>query len=321
MKMNLSDQVLEKLASAAEPLSGEQIARELFVSRNAVWKAVKQLREQGYRIEAATNRGYVLAADNRRLCAAQIAAQLENGGEVLLFDEVDSTNAVLKQMADAGAPEGLAVVALRQTAGRGRRGRSFLSPEGGIYFSLLLRPAFAPQLALYATAAAAVAVCRAIEQSGGAQCRIKWVNDVYMADKKVCGILTEGAFDAETEGLRYAVVGIGINLTEPPGGFAPEIADRAAAVFGRQTVFAAQTASLAARVINTFWQFYTDIEQKGFLAEYRARSWLDGKTVTYERGGTAHSGMVLGIDEQARLLVRENGVTTALSAGDVSVRY
>ena len=148
---------------------------------------------------------------------------------------------------------------------------------------------------------------------------IKWVNDVYINDKKVCGILTEGAFDAETAGLRYAVVGIGINLTEPQGGFPPEIADRAAAVFGEKRLGSEQTARITADVVNIFMDFYRSLEKKEFMEEYRARSWLNGKTVAYSRNGVSESGVVREIDGDARLIIESGGEITALSAGEVTI--
>lgn len=317
--MNIGDKILERLSEASAPISGEQLAAELSVSRSAVWKGVNSLREQGFKIDAANNRGYILSPKNRRLCAAQINSKL-NCRRALVFDEVNSTNAIIKEMAEQGAPEGTLAVAWRQTAGRGRLGRSFSSPEGGLYFSLLLRPEFAPELALLATSAAAVAVCRALEKNSESKCMIKWVNDVYINDKKVCGILTEGAFDAETAGLRYAVLGIGINITEPKGGFDSEIADRAAAVFGKRQVYSEQLAAVTADTVNCFMDFYRSLESKEFMEEYRSRSWLNGKPVTYEKNGTAYSGTAVEIDPDGRLLIEQNGETTALAAGDVSVK-
>lgn len=316
--MELYEKVLEKIAVSRKPLSGEELAAQLGVSRNAVWKSVNLLRKSGYKINAAQNRGYMLAPDNVKLCAAQFNSRL-NGCNAIVFDRVDSTNAILKEMAEQSAPEGLVAAALSQTAGRGRLGRSFCSPDGGIYFSILLRPEFAPELTMLATAAAAVAVCRALENNGSGHCMIKWVNDVYINGKKVCGILTEGAFDAETAGLRYAVVGIGINLTEPQGGFPPEIADRAAAVFGEKRLGSEQTARITADVVNVFMDFYRSLEKKEFMEEYRARSWLNGKTVTYSRNGVSESGTVREIDGDARLIIESGGEITALSAGEVTI--
>lgn len=317
--MSLCDELLKKLALSDKPISGERLAGELGVSRNAVWKAVNSLRGQGYSISAATNSGYILASDNQRLCAELLNSRLK-GCRAIVLDEVGSTNAVIKEMAEQGAPEGTLAFARKQYSGRGRLGRSFLSPEGGLYFSLLLRPRFSPELAVLATAAAAVAVCRGLEKNGSETCKIKWVNDVYIKDRKVCGILTEGAFDAESTGLKYAVVGIGINITEPESGFAPEIADRAAAVFGKATVSAEKLADIAAAVINELMELYSELEAKSFMEEYRSRSWLRGRRVFYEKNGEKCSGTVLDIDENARLLLESDGRVTALSAGEVSVK-
>lgn len=317
--MELCEKVLEKIAASGAPISGAELAKELNVSRNAVWKAVNLLRTRGYKISASTNSGYMLSPDNVKLCAAQLNSRLK-GCHAAVFDTVDSTNAVLKAMAEQSAPEGTVIAALSQTAGRGRLGRSFCSPDGGIYFSVLLRPALAAELTLLITAAAAVAVCNALENAGSERCMIKWVNDIYIGERKVCGILTEGAFDAETAGLRYAVVGIGINLTEPQGGFPPEIADRAASVFGQKKLTSGQTADLTADVINRFMSLYRSLEKKEFIEEYRERSWLNGKTVSYIQNGELKSGKVIEIDDNARLIIESGGKAAALSAGEVQLR-
>lgn len=214
-------------------VSGAQLARELGVTRNSVWKAVNALRREGYHIDATTNRGYALSHEDDLLSASGIRRFLP--ADAPLFPAVrkslDSTNAEALRRAVDGAPEGTVIVAEEQTAGRGRRGRSFFSPAGtGIYLSILVRPALAAERAHLLTCSAAVAVAEAIEACAGVDASIKWVNDVYCRGKKVAGILTEGSFDLEGGVLQHAVVGIGVNVRPPHAGFPAEIAERVGAV-------------------------------------------------------------------------------------------
>ena len=231
--MSVRDRVLEALeAHRGEYFSGEALAEELSVTRASVWKAISQLREGGVPIDAAPHRGYRLPADSDMLTPQGVARYVTLPNLHLeVREEVTSTNNVLREQALAGAPEGTVLIAQRQSAGRGRRDHSFFSPpDSGLYMSFLLRPAFSAQAALLLTTCAAVATALAIEEVTGVETQIKWVNDVFCRGKKVCGILTEGDVDLETGGMRYAVVGIGVNLYPPAGGFPPELA-QAGAVF------------------------------------------------------------------------------------------
>ncbi len=234
------------------------------------------------------------------------------------YDCVDSTNRLAKERAEQGAPEGLCIISNAQTAGRGRLGRSFSSPaDTGLYMSLVLRPLLPAQKVLSVTTAAAVAVCRAIERVSDRKAQIKWVNDVYCDGKKVCGILTEAGFQGDK--LRYAVLGIGINVCDPVGGFPDEIADIAASVFGKG---AGDRDALAKAVLDAFCEEYAHLAQERYVAEYRARSCLVGKPVTVKAPDGDREATALGVDEQCRLLVRyTNGGEDALSSGDVSIRF
>ena len=194
--MTTREQLLELLEnSRGTYFSGEEIARILRVSRAAVWKAVKALRQEGYAIDAVTNKGYCLSPETDILSAQGVGKYLKGEYrelEVQVLPTVPSTNALVRERANQGCPEGLTVIANTQTAGRGRMGRSFFSPpETGLYLSLLLRPTrYEPRQAVRLTAVAAVAMCEAIEAVSGREAGIKWVNDVYVQGKKVCGILT-----------------------------------------------------------------------------------------------------------------------------------
>ncbi len=322
-KMRVQDAVLQKLEEKqGEFLSGESLAASLGVSRNAIWKGVKGLRALGYDIEAVTGRGYALGREADVLTAESVARRLMTPFPVRVEvrREVSSTNDVLKAEAERGAPEGTVLIAEEQTAGKGRLGRRFLSPPGtGLYLSILLRPQFSAEQSLFITTAAAVAVAQAIEEVADVEAKIKWVNDVYIGGKKVCGILTEASVDFESGGLHWAVLGIGINIAGPEGGFPAELRETAGALFPGKCP-ASVRSRLAAAVIRRFFEWYERLEDAPFLEEYRRRSFLDGKWVAFTLGSEQFSGVVQGIDEKARLVVRlDTGETQAFSAGEVSM--
>lgn len=243
-------------------------------------------------------------------------------------DTVTSTNTVLKEMAESGAAEGTVVAAKMQTAGKGRLGRSFFSPDSGsIYMSILVRPRFDPDKATLLTTAAAVAVAFAVEEVTGKEAGIKWVNDIYFNDKKVCGILTEGQINPESGALEYAIVGIGINLYDPEGGFPAELPN-AGSVFGRVNADDAIRQRVIDKVLEVFDRYYAQLPFPAFLSEYKNRSFLIGKRVLVhkniklhpEKDNEAIPAIVLDVDEKLRLVVRyDDGKTEGLSTGEVSV--
>ena len=189
--MTVKSRLLELLEQhKGETLSGEDIGRELSCTRAAVWKAVNSLRQEGYPIEAGPNKGYMLARESNLISAEGIRLFLEHPqGEVRIFDEISSTNLEARQMAVSGqAGHGSFVVAMEQTAGRGRRGREFYSPKGsGIYLSVILEPQGTLEGSLLITTAAATAVYKAVKEVCGIELGIKWVNDLYKENRKVCG--------------------------------------------------------------------------------------------------------------------------------------
>ena len=304
--------------------SGEEIARTLQVSRAAVWKAVKALREDGYTIDAATNKGYRLSPDSDILSPQGIRRFLKpeyRNLNLTVLPTAPSTNALVREKANQGCPEGCVIVACEQTAGRGRYGRQFFSPaDTGVYLSLLLRPtAYSPQQATCLTAAAAAAMCQAIEAVTGQQPGIKWVNDIFLRGKKVCGILTEAAVGLETGSLDYMVLGVGVNLYPPAEGFPAEIQSIAGSVLERSCPEAKNR--LVGEFLNRFWYFYTHPECRAYLEDYRSRSLAIGQNVTVLSAGRAVSAYAYGIDDDFRLLVRyENGDTEALSYGEIRIQ-
>ena len=304
--------------------SGEEIARTLQVSRAAVWKAVSALREDGYTIDAATNKGYRLSPDSDILSPQGIRRFLKpeyRDLDLTVLPTAPSTNALVREKANQGCPEGCIIIACEQTAGRGRYGRQFFSPvDSGVYLSLLLRPtAYSPQQATCLTAAAAAAMCQAIEAVTGQQPGIKWVNDIFLHGKKVCGILTEAAVGLETGALDYMVLGAGVNLYPPVKGFPEEIQPIAGSVLERSCPEAKNR--LVGEFLNRFWDFYTHPECRTYLEDYRSRSLAIGQNVTVLSAGRAVSAYAYGIDDDFRLLVRyENGDTEALSYGEIRIQ-
>lgn len=321
--MEITCRILQILRESSQAISGESIARQLGVSRSGVWKAIKKLREDGYQIEAATNKGYRLVSESGALTPENIRRLLDpgmEGIEIDLREQVTSTNTVLKELAEQGRPEGLVLIAEKQVKGKGRLGRSFYSPKGsGLYMSILLRPELPPEDSLAITTAAAVAVAEAVSAVTGRQALIKWVNDVYLCGRKICGILTEAAIDFENRKLNYAVLGIGVNVLEPPGGFPAEVAEVAGALY-REEAPAGSRTRLAAEILNRFFRFYRALPEHSYMGEYKRLSLLTGLEITFRQGRETWEGTVLGIDDEARLVVRlDSGEEKAFGAGEVAI--
>ena len=320
----LKEQVLALLWEARdEYISGAELAGQLGVSRTAVWKAIGQLKAQGYLIESVTNRGYRLSSRSDVLSAAGVEKYLKNQSlKIRVVDTVDSTNAAMKRMAAEGAPQGSVLIANQQSAGRGRMGRSFFSPPGtGIYMSLLLRPRMDAQRATLVTASAAVAVAEAIEQLSGEPVQIKWVNDVLFHGRKVCGILTEAAMDFESGLIDYVVLGIGVNTAVPAEGFPAELQSIAGAAFGVDPVPELRC-RLAAEILNRFMGYYACLGSRACYEAYKSRSVVLGKDVQLlSPGREALSARVLDIDEDFALVVRTaDGQVQRVNAGEISLR-
>lgn len=207
-------EILKMLTEAQDYLSGQTLCDYFHVSRTAVWKAVRQLQEEGYEIEAVRNRGYRLVKKEDIYSGTGIVSALKTrwlGHHLVFMEETDSSNNQIRRLAEQGAGEGTLVVADQQNAGKGRRGRSWLSAEGsGVWMSFLLRPQFQPESASMVTLVTALAVADGIYETTGLDCGIKWPNDLVINGKKVCGILTEMSSDMDT--IQYIVVGIGINV-------------------------------------------------------------------------------------------------------------
>lgn len=322
-KLSVKERLLPLLRERGDYLSGEEAAGLLGVSRNAVWKAVSALKADGYQIEAVTNRGYKLIDSGDVLSAAEIEKHLGSLSERLNIEvksTVTSTNILLKEKAASGAPEGTVLAAAEQTAGRGRFTRRFFSPsDSGVYFSILLRPKLSAENAALITTAAAVAVAEAAEELCGIKAEIKWVNDVLIEGRKICGILTEASLNLESGELDYAVLGIGLNVYEPVGGFPQEIANTAGPIFKERG--AGFRSRITAAVLERFFKYYDSLSERLFLKAYRERCIVIGKKITVLSGGGSRPALALGVDDSCRLNVKyPDDSEDLLSSGEISVR-
>ena len=325
--MSIKDSVLQALTeNKGAFISGEELSKNMEVSRTAVWKAIKTLREEGYPIEAVTNRGYKLAPDKWLITEDTLKLALPakyKNNRLYIYDTLDSTNIRAKQLALENAPHGTVVIARQQTAGRGRLGRSFFSPREGIYISIIVRPDFDLTKSVLVTSAASVAVAESIESICGMDAKIKWVNDIYADNKKVCGILTEGITDFETGQIESLVIGIGVNTTIKD--FPEDLLDIAGAVEGDYS-----KSSLAASIISRTLDLMDTIEDRSFISTYREKSLVIGKSVKVFKGVykslpeeelESRPARVLDIDENGCLVVLyPDGTRESLTSGEITVR-
>ncbi len=239
-----------------------------------------------------------------------------------VYDELTSTSDVAKERALEGAEAPRVIIARSQSKGRGRLGKSFFSPDGtGLYMSIVLRPAFCLADASLLTTAVAVAVAEAIERASGRQAQIKWINDIFIDGKKACGILTEAAFSADGASLSYAVVGIGINLSVPKGGFPEDIRDIATSVFGEVKIDDTVAAELCVDVISSVLRRADKLADSrvDFLEEYRSRLCVLGKRIMVKAAGEVYCARALDIDGECHLIVElDDGSKRTLSSGEVS---
>lgn len=321
--------VKEKLLACLEQqpgvyLSGEKLAADLKCSRAAVWKSVKSLRKEGYEIDSITNRGYALLSSGDLLSRERIGELAGLESPVLVEEDVVSTNHLLKKLVlEEEYPHGTVVLAERQTKGRGRRGKDFYSPyKTGLYMSILLRMPVELQDNLRVTAAAAVAVCRAAEEVCHKNLRIKWVNDLYLDSRKVCGILSEAITDFESGTAEYIIVGVGVNVYEPEGGFPDSLTDKAGSLFTQEEARSIRKSGgirnlLAASIIRHLLLL---VEEEHVFEEYIRRNLVPGHWIYLWDKGEKKMAEALKILEDGRLLIRgENGEEQILSYGDISI--
>nr|MCR4673249.1 biotin--[acetyl-CoA-carboxylase] ligase [Lachnospiraceae bacterium] len=296
----------------------------------AVSNAVSALKADGFDIEAVTRRGYRLTGAPDRLDSIGLGAFLpaERLKNLTCLDTVDSTNLKLRALASSGAGDRHALIAGEQTGGRGRQGRSFSSPKDkGIYLSVLFRPENGPAIISandvpMITAWTAVAVCRAIERVSKARPEIKWVNDLLMNRKKICGILSELSFEAESFSVQYVIIGIGVNVSETPEDFPEEIREIASSI-EQETGRSVSRAELAAAMIEELDSMLDDFPEKKreYLEEYRSSCISAGREVLFDLRGTRMRGRALAVNDDFSLSIRTaDGNIVNLSQGEASVR-
>lgn len=240
--------------------------------------------------------------------------------DINCYKSVSSTNTLAKQSALDKAKEGYIVIADSQTCGRGRLGRSFFSPsDAGIYLSIVLRPNNSIKNTLLITTLAAVAVSQAIESVSDKKAYIKWVNDIFVDNKKVCGILSEASINAKNNTPEFVILGIGVNVYKPDGGFPVEISDIAGYIFDEKQNDIKN--KLCAKIIERFFFYYNNLDEKDFLVEYRERNFAIGKKITVISGSNEYEADCIGMDDDCCLIVKfENGEEKHISSGEISIR-
>ena len=315
--MTVKDSLLNILEnSEGKVLSGQELADRLGVSRTAVWKAMKGLIQQGFKIEVTRSHGYRLIKSGDILTEVGIRSYLPDSlkkNRIIVLKTVDSTNIYCKKLAADGAENGTTVIAEQQTAGRGRRGNSFYSPDKkGIYMSVIFRRSQFKENPDLFTICAGCSVCAAIESLTDKKPLIKWVNDVYLNEKKICGILSEATMDIESGTVDSVVVGIGINLTIDD--FPEDIREKAGSLgapIARNRI--------AAEVIAQLYRCLERSREEN-LEDYKAHSLVLGREVHFIRNNEQRSGKAIDIDEGGQLIVITDRGQEILNSGEISVK-
>lgn len=310
-------------------LSGQALADQLGLSRNAVWKAIKKLQEQGFTIESKSGIGYRLLKQTDIVTKDYLQEHIKFPCKYHVFDVVDSTNLVARTIDDCTVPH--IIVANEQTKGRGRLGRSFYSPANtGLYMTIVFRPDFSLDKSMLITTFAAIAVCRAIEQITGLHPKIKWVNDIYLNDKKICGIGTEAQTSFETGNIDKILIGIGVNCFA--ASMPEELLD--VATFIENPLKEFTRSDLAATIVNEFFSILEEADTKKLIREYKSRSFILGHQIMIYNTITGSSpdkdtkgirARAIDIDQNGGLVVeylegRRMREMETITSGEVSIR-
>lgn len=320
----MKEEILRLLRSADGYISGQELCNRFGVSRTAVWKAINQLKEAGYEIEAQQNKGYKLMAAPDLMTEAEIKSLLHTdwvAKEVLYFDTIDSTNTKAQELAEKGYPSGTLVVADKQESGKGRRGRSWVSPSGtGIFMTLMIKPDINPNNASMLTLVAALAVAKAITSVTGEKAMIKWPNDIVVNGKKVCGILTE--MNAQFDYINHIVVGIGINVHNES--FPEEISQMASSLMIEAGGKRFHRAQIIAETMSYFEQYYDTFlktqDLSALVREYDKLLVNRNKSVRVLDPKEPFDGKAMGITPKGELIVDTWESRKLVSSGEVSVR-
>lgn len=320
----MKEEILRLLRSADGYISGQELCNRFGVSRTAVWKAINQLKEAGYEIEAQQNKGYRLMAAPDLMTEAEIKSLMHTewvAKEVLYFDTIDSTNTKAQELAEKGYPSGTLVVADKQESGKGRRGRSWVSPSGtGIFMTLMIKPDINPNNASMLTLVAALAVAKAITSVTGEKAMIKWPNDIVINGKKVCGILTE--MNAQFDYINHIVVGIGINVHNES--FPEEISQMASSLMIEAGGKRFHRAQIIAETMSYFEQYYDTFlktqDLSALVREYDELLVNRNKSVRVLDPKEPFDGKAMGITPKGELIVDTWESRKLVSSGEVSVR-
>lgn len=320
----MKEEILRLLRSADGYISGQELCNRFGVSRTAVWKAINQLKEAGYEIEAQQNKGYRLMAAPDLMTEAEIKSLMHTewvAKEVLYFDTIDSTNTKAQELAEKGYQSGTLVVADKQESGKGRRGRSWVSPSGtGIFMTLMIKPNINPNNASMLTLVAALAVAKAITSVTGEEALIKWPNDIVVNGKKVCGILTE--MNAQFDYINHIVVGIGINVHNES--FPEEISQMASSLMIEAGGKRFHRAQIIAETMSYFEQYYDTFlktqDLSALVREYDKLLVNRNKSVRVLDPKEPFDGKAMGITPKGELIVDTWESRKLVSSGEVSVR-
>jgi len=316
------------LASLREEgsISGAELAQRLGISRAAIWARIEELRKLGYEITASPHAGYrllhvpdVLHADD---LLSRLPPGLKVGRDIRVFQETASTNDVMEKLARDGVPEGVVVFAESQTRGRGRMGRTWVSPaKKGLWFSVLLRPQLAPQETTRLTVAAAAALCRAIEEQTGLKPDIKWPNDILFKDRKVAGILTE--MQAEVDRVKHVILGIGVDVNFQREDYPADLHEVATSLLleGGRPVSRADLAAAILRELNTDYNRVCGGEFPSVVQDWMDHCSTLGRQVSIRMGQRVIRGRAEALDEEdGALLVRtQHGHLERVIGGDVTL--
>ena len=322
--MSVKNNILHILESnKGKTVSGQELADMLEVSRTAVWKAINSLKVEGYSIESTPNKGYSLAESSDVLSAEGIRLYLNEEFKsipITVHKTIGSTNTEAKILAVQNAQHGTTIVSEEQTKGRGRFGRDFFSPsDSGIYMSIILKPELNIENSVLITSAAAVVVCNAIEKFTSVSPKIKWVNDIFIDNKKICGILTEAVTNFESGMLDCVVVGIGINVKTKNEDFPMELQNKAGSIFIDDDSFIRN--QLTAEIINNVLKISKKLENKDFMPAYKQRSMILRENILYKKNNNWHEGYASDIDDYGGLIVfTADGQKITLNSGEVSIK-
>lgn len=321
--MSTKNTILEMLERNRDiNISGEQLASSLNISRTAVHKAIKELREDGYIINAITNKGYKLSQQNDIISSEGIRVFLNKRiyiPNIFVYKSVPSTNQIAKQLALDGAKNGTIVIANEQTAGRGRMGRSFFSPpDSGIYMSIILRPNLSAQKGILITTFASVVVCYAIEKIFNVTPKIKWVNDIILNGKKICGILTEAVTDFESGNIEYAILGIGVNFSTK---LFPDNIKNVAGSLKNNEQDEIRRNKFIAEILEQIFLNFDIVDDGSFISEYKKRSIVLGKEIEVINGSSIIKARAIDIDKIGGLIVEfPDGKQQTLTSGEISIK-